>query len=223
MASVEPGASPAIWRRVAAVASRLRYMVTPVETTTAGWSGSKPAAASWAHQSAADLEIDGHQAQPVGDAVAELVEAPTLPGLGTRLIDLEHPESGGELGPALGEGVEARAQDHVLGDAEVGPLGDQILDETGPSHDGSAEPTRAVRVHVRAGAPAIVGRRQLQTDLVVEHVGRRVEHDVHRAPEGDAHGSAVRHFGLLDSHAAILAVRRSAARCRQCRTTRSLC
>jgi hypothetical protein len=50
MASVEPGASRAIWRKVAAVASLLRYMVTPVDATTAGWPGSKPAAASCSHQ-----------------------------------------------------------------------------------------------------------------------------------------------------------------------------
>ena len=36
IASVEPGASLATWRRVAAVASLVRYRVTPAEATTAG-------------------------------------------------------------------------------------------------------------------------------------------------------------------------------------------
>ena len=44
MATVEPGARPASWRRVAAVAAFVRYMMMPVETTTAGRPGSKPAA-----------------------------------------------------------------------------------------------------------------------------------------------------------------------------------
>lgn len=50
MASLEPGASAAIWRGVATFASRVRYMVTPVDATTHvlaylpidGWLG-KPA------------------------------------------------------------------------------------------------------------------------------------------------------------------------------------
>src|SRR5256885_1030236 len=36
MASVDPGASAATWRRVAAIASWVRYMLTPVDATTAG-------------------------------------------------------------------------------------------------------------------------------------------------------------------------------------------
>ncbi|MFI1200036.1 hypothetical protein K2224_32075 (plasmid) [Streptomyces sp. BHT-5-2] len=50
MASVEPGASPAICRRVAAVASLVRYMLTPVETITAGRPAANPAAAGFANQ-----------------------------------------------------------------------------------------------------------------------------------------------------------------------------
>src|SRR5258707_1247931 len=46
MASVEPGASAAVWRRVAAIASFVRYMLTPVEATIAGWPASKPSAVS---------------------------------------------------------------------------------------------------------------------------------------------------------------------------------
>ena len=50
MASIDPGASAAIWRSVAAIASLVRYMLTPVEATIAGWPESKPAAASRCHQ-----------------------------------------------------------------------------------------------------------------------------------------------------------------------------
>ena len=39
----------------------------------------------------AGLEVDRHEPQPVGDAVAELDQALALPGLGAGLIDLEHP------------------------------------------------------------------------------------------------------------------------------------
>ena len=37
------------------------------------------------------LEVERHEPQPVGDAVAELDQALALPGLGAGLIDLEHP------------------------------------------------------------------------------------------------------------------------------------
>ncbi len=49
MASVDPAASAAIWRSVAAFASLVRYMLTPLEATTAGWPASKPVAASRCH------------------------------------------------------------------------------------------------------------------------------------------------------------------------------
>jgi len=39
----------------------------------------------------ARLEVDRHQPQPVGDAETELNQPLPLPGLGTGLVDLEHP------------------------------------------------------------------------------------------------------------------------------------
>lgn len=62
VANVEPGATWAIWRRVAALASLLRWRVTPVETTTARRSGSKPAASSCSHQELPPSK-DGGQAE----------------------------------------------------------------------------------------------------------------------------------------------------------------
>jgi hypothetical protein len=50
-------------------------------------------------------------------------------------------------------------------------------------------------------APAVVGGGQLQADLVLEHMGRRVDLDVHGSPEGDPHRRAVRGRGLLVSQA----------------------
>ena len=50
MANVDPGASAATSRSVAMIASRVRYMLTPVDVTTAGRPASKPAAASFCHQ-----------------------------------------------------------------------------------------------------------------------------------------------------------------------------
>ena len=156
MASVEPGASAATWRSVAAIASLVRYMLTPVEATTAGWPASKPAAASRSHQDVARLEVDRHEPQPLRDAEAELDQALPLPGLRTGLIDLEHPQAGGDLRPALGEGVQAGAEDDVLADAAASLFHDQILDEASTGHDGCAEGARALRVHVRTAAPAVV-------------------------------------------------------------------
>ncbi len=49
IARVEPGAKAATWRSVAAIVSVVRYMVTPVDATIAGWSPSKSAATSCSH------------------------------------------------------------------------------------------------------------------------------------------------------------------------------
>ena len=117
MASVEPVASAAIWSSVATVASLVRYMATPVEATTAGWPASKPAVTSRSHQDGARLEVDRHQPQPLWDAEAELDQALPLPGLGTRLVDFEHPQAGRDRRPALREGVQAGSEDDVLADA----------------------------------------------------------------------------------------------------------
>jgi predicted TIM-barrel fold metal-dependent hydrolase len=87
--------------------------------------------------------------------------------------------AGGDLRSSLGEGVEARPQENVLTDAPVGLGCDQVLDEAGPGDDGGPEPTGEDRVHVRTAAPPVVGGCQLEADLVVEHVGRRVDLDVH--------------------------------------------
>src|SRR6202451_1751087 len=98
IATVDPGASAASRRSVAALASRVRYMLTPVEATTAGAAGEDPASASSSHQDApapggapprgrggeepapgqqpppgrARLEVDRDQVQPGRDAVADL-------------------------------------------------------------------------------------------------------------------------------------------------------
>lgn len=45
MTNVEPGARDVTWRNVAVVAPLVRYMLTPVETTSAGSRASKPASA----------------------------------------------------------------------------------------------------------------------------------------------------------------------------------
>jgi hypothetical protein len=49
MASVEPGASAATWRSMDVIASCERYMLTPLEATTAGLPASKPATANRCH------------------------------------------------------------------------------------------------------------------------------------------------------------------------------
>ncbi len=50
MAKVDPGARVATWRSVAAFASLVRYMLTPVEATIAGLLSSKPATTSPSRQ-----------------------------------------------------------------------------------------------------------------------------------------------------------------------------
>ena len=46
IANTDPCASVATWRSVASVASRVRYMLTPVDETTAARDVSKPLAAN---------------------------------------------------------------------------------------------------------------------------------------------------------------------------------
>ena len=86
-----------------------------------------------------DLEVDRHQPQPLRNAEAELDQALPLPRLRSRLVDLEDAQPRRDFGPALGEGVQAGAEDDVLLDAAVGLLGDQVFDEAGPGHDRGAE------------------------------------------------------------------------------------
>jgi hypothetical protein len=74
---------------------------------------------------------------------------------------------------------------------------DQILDEARPSHVGSAKEPRELRVHVRAVAPPVFRVRQLETDFIFEHVGRRVDLDVHGPPQGHPHRYTVRRDGVL--------------------------
>ncbi len=142
MASVEPGASAATWRSVAVIASLVRYMLTPVEATTAGRFASKPAAASRSHQDSPASKSTGTSRSHAGMPKPSSIEALALPGLRTGLVDLEHEQAGGDLRSALGEGVQARSEDDVLADAAASLLHDQILDEASAGHDGGAEGPR---------------------------------------------------------------------------------
>ena len=98
----------------------------------------------------------------------------------------------GELRPALGEGVEARAEDDVLVDAAL-----PACSATRSSMKRARATMEARNGRVPSGcmsaalAPALVRRRQLQADLVLEHVRRRIDLDVQRPPQGDAHRRAV--------------------------------
>ena len=82
----------------------------------------------------------------------------------------------------------------------AGLLGNQILDRASPGDDGRPVSAGGVRVHVPAASPAVVGGCQPQADLVLEHMGRRVDLEVHGPPEGDPHRGAVRCRGLFVSH-----------------------
>ena len=192
MASVDPGASSAIWRSVADVGLLGEVQGDAGRDDDGRPSGSKSAATSCVPPRSAPLEVDRHQAQPLRHTEAELDETPTLPGLRARLVDLEDPETRRQLGPPLGEGVETGAKNDVLRHAVLGLLGDQVLDEAGAGDDAGAEPPGAVRIHVRSLAPAVVGRGQPKADLVFEDVWRRIDLDVHGPPEGDAHRRSLR-------------------------------
>ena len=162
-----------------------------MEATTAGLRCVEPRGGEPLAPGTSGLEVDRHEPQPLRDSEAEIDQAPSLPRLRAGSVDLEHAKAGGELRPALREGVETRPEDDVLVDAAAGLLHDEVLDEASARHDGRPERARALRVHVRTATPALVGSREPQTDLVVEHVRRRIDLDVQGAPQRDPHGRRV--------------------------------
>ena len=85
-----------------------------------------------------------------------------LPGLGAGLIDLEHPYPPGQVRPALGEGVQAGAEQYVLGHAAGRLLDHEILDEAGPGDDRGTEPAGPFGVHVRSRPPLVTGSGELE-------------------------------------------------------------
>ena len=85
------------------------------------------------------LEVDRHEAQPLRRAVAQLGEALPLPCLGCGWSTSNTVSLGGDFGPALGERVDSGAEEHVLVDAVVRSLGDEVLDEPGPRDDRGAD------------------------------------------------------------------------------------
>jgi hypothetical protein len=80
-------------------------------------------------------------------------------------------------------------------------LGYQVLDEASAGDDRGAKPARSVRIHVRASTPTVVRGHQSQADLVLEHVGRRIDEKVHRPPQRDSHRSALWFFSDRRCHA----------------------
>src|SRR6185295_8635563 len=123
-----------------------------------------------------------HEPQKRRDAVTKIDEALALPLLSARPIDLEHAQARRHLRLALGEGVEACSEDDVLADAAPCLLGDEVLDEASARDDRRPNAPRPLRIHVLPVAPAVLRQRQLETDLVLEYVRRRIELNVHGAP-----------------------------------------
>jgi hypothetical protein len=139
----------------------------------------------------ARLEVHRHQPQPIRDAIAELDQPLPLPGLCPWLVDLEHPQPGGHLRSALGEGVQARPEEDVLADAAAGLFDHQILDEARAGQDGGAEGAGEGGLHVRPVAPPVVRGGQAQAHHVFEDVRRRIDLHVQGPPQGDPHRRVV--------------------------------
>ena len=119
-----------------------------------------------------------------------------LPGLGGGVVDLEDAQV--RVGVAVGEGVEAGAEQDVLGDAARDGLGEQVFgvtaagDEEGAQADG--EGARLVR-GIAAGSAFDLGGVRAEDgdgDGVVEDEGRGVVELVGGAAHGDTQGGARR-------------------------------
>ena len=134
MANVDPGASPAIWRSVAALASFVRYSVTPGRDHRPRADRDRnppPRAAS--HHDPPPSKSTGTKRSHSGTPKPSSCRRLTLPGLRTRAGRPRTPAAGRrQLRPALGEGVEAGAEDDVLGDALVGLLAPRGPPRSGP-------------------------------------------------------------------------------------------
>src|SRR5580704_14691512 len=77
----------------------------------------------------------------------------------------------------------------------------QVLDEASAGDDGCSEGARELRIHVRPPAPVVVRSHQLEANFVFDNVRRRVDVNVHSAPQRDPHRRAVRRRrGLLILH-----------------------
>lgn len=124
---------------------------------------------------------------------AERVEALALPGLRTRLVDLEHDDA--IVTMTLREGVEPGAEQDVLADALCCQ---EVLDEPGASNQSESVPCRALRMHVTTLLPARLRLSDGEADLVDQDVRSGIDLHVQRSPQRRTDGTAVR-LGVHDA------------------------
>ncbi len=201
MASVEPGAERGELAQRRRVASLVRYMLTPVDATTAGLSGVE-AGGQRAHPtttrriSKSTGTRRSQSGTPKPSSTRRAASTPGCPaGRPRRSCRRE-----AEVGPALGERVEAGAEDDVLADAAAACSATRSSMKRARATIEARNPPVPAGCMSRPVAPAVVGRGQLQTDRVVEHVRRRVDLDVQRPPQRDAHRGAVRAAAAVGGH-----------------------
>ena len=155
-----------------AVAALVMYIDTPLEDTRARADCVEAGAEEGLPPVVAGLEVDRDQAEVLRHAVAELLQALPLPRLRPGLVDLEHPDTTGELRVPLDKRVEAGAKQDVLANAL---LDEEVFDEPRAGDDGGAVGACADGVHVRTVAPPLLRVGEREADLVVDQVGRVVE------------------------------------------------
>lgn len=91
-------------------------------------------------------------------------------------------EARGDLRPALRKAVEAGAEDDILTHPTAGVFDDHVLDEARTRHDRGTKRPRELRIHVAALVPVRARCKQLQANLIVQHMRRRIDRDVQGAP-----------------------------------------
>ena len=192
MTNVEPGASAATWRSVAAIASRGEVHADAGRGDDRGLAPDRSRRRRAAPTTTPPAsKSTGTKRSQSGMPKPSSTRRWRFHACGPGPIDLEHAQARRDVAAALRERVEAGAEDDVLGDARARCSATRSsMKRARPTIDARngrvpAAPCRAARASRRRAG-------ELQPDLVLEHVRRRIDLDVQRAPQGDPHCGWIR-------------------------------
>jgi isopenicillin N synthase-like dioxygenase len=146
-------------------------------------------------------QVSRHERDPVRHRHPRGRERAALPVLGSRVIDLEHPDPAAacQAAAAVGERVQAGPEDHVLGDAPADGAGERVLGV--PAAAGDLRPgarEHRVRPVARVVAEQLFGPlpQQRRRERVGEYHGLAVDNEV-RGTRGRRHHRGQARLSIL--------------------------